>query len=48
LFGQGDSANSFYFMLQGSMQIRVVENDKMKYSKTIDENDIFGLRETLG
>jgi hypothetical protein len=35
-------------MLQGSVQIRVVENDKMKVSKTIDENDMFGFRESLG
>jgi hypothetical protein len=35
-------------MLNGSMQIQVLENEKTKFSKTIDENDFFGYREGLG
>jgi len=30
------------------MQIQVLENEKTKFSKTIDENDFFGYRERLG
>ena len=35
-------------MLSGSMEIRVVENDAMKYSRSIDENSLFGFREGIG
>lgn len=48
LYGKGDSSDFFYFVLQGSIQIRVIEQDAMKFSKTVDESTFFGFRDGIG
>jgi len=45
LYGLGDTAEFFYFILKGALEIRVPEGTSMKYSKSLDENQFFGLKD---
>ena len=44
LYKQGDSGDTFWFLLDGSTEITVksAQEDETKFSKSIDENTFFG------
>jgi CRP-like cAMP-binding protein len=46
LYKKGDNSEFFYFVLRGKIEL-VADNSEggeFKFSKNIDENEIFGLR----
>jgi CRP-like cAMP-binding protein len=46
LYKQGDSGSSFYFVMTGKLEVLVKNeaSNEFKYSKGIDEADLFGLK----
>lgn len=42
LYRQGDSGESFYFVMTGTLELLVKSGDEFKYSKGIDESSFFG------
>lgn len=46
LYGRGDASDVFYFVLAGQLQLMVIEQDEMKFSKTVDLSTFFGFRDS--
>ena len=46
LYKKGDKSNYFYFLLRGELHITVVESAETKFSHIVEENTLFGFRET--
>jgi len=44
LYKPGDSGNSFWFVMTGSLELLVKPADEFKYSKGIDESSFFGIK----
>ena len=42
LYKQGDSGDSFWFLISGSLEVTVKQGQETKFSKSIDENTFFG------
>ena len=42
MYKSGDNGNGFYFMMQGSLELLVMQAGELKFSKQIAENSIFG------
>ena len=45
LYGRGDTCDVFYFVLAGQLQLMVIEQEEMKFSKTVDVSTFFGFRD---
>ena len=46
MYKEGDSGDTFWFLVEGRIEVTVKSGQETKFSKSIDENTFFGQKKT--